>query len=98
MTTEELLLSIALYLERIAQAEEHRNDLVAADQVERREAWAEQREKEEARWAAVWMTREAEKREADDALPLGEPDMHAHDDIGLHRAETHHRLLDYRKG
>ena len=97
MASVEILLSnIVSLLERIAQAEEHRNDLVAADQVERREAWAEQREKEEARWAAVWMTREeAEKREADDALPLGEPDMHAHDGIGLHRAETHHRPQDY---
>ena len=31
-----------------------------------------------------------------DALPLGEPTMHAHDGLGIHRAEAHHRPEDYR--
>jgi len=33
---------------------------------------------------------------SDAALPLGEPAMHAHDGLGVHRAETHHRPQDYR--
>ena len=31
-----------------------------------------------------------------EALPLGEPAMHAHDGLGTHRAEQHHRPEDYR--
>jgi hypothetical protein len=32
----------------------------------------------------------------DDALPLGEPDMHRHDGLGSHRVSIHHRPEDYR--
>jgi hypothetical protein len=33
----------------------------------------------------------------DAALPIGEPAMHAHDGLGTHRAEVHHRPKDYRR-
>jgi hypothetical protein len=28
-------------------------------------------------------------------LPIGEPDMHAHDGIGVHDVRQHHRPQDY---
>ena len=46
--------------------------------------------------AAMGVLRLPDPRPAPDAaLPLGEPAMHAHDGIGLHRAEAHHRPADY---
>lgn len=30
-------------------------------------------------------------------LSIGEPDMHRHDGLGSHRAETHHRWEDYQE-
>lgn len=47
------LVSIAESQERIADADEKRNELLVADAKERRESWARQQEEEDRRWAAL---------------------------------------------